>query len=228
MKGFTLKLLLIVLMLVPVVPFSCVDKCMEDNLLYRQPFFQMQDLVFAYVDEYSINKKTGKLDFKAISRDYENFVYTSINMAMYFQAPDTALLFHDTIIVKNNIKNRFSLMPEAIACNRRQNGYAGTLDLVERIRISSEYDFDETHLAYYDMSDIVRIFAYTTNGENSWADLDVYNQNSPYEAPKRFYLLLKRNPTLSKIHRFRVRYVLRTPEGKTREFEVRTPLFNVR
>jgi len=226
-KGIKLKILLIVFMLVPVAKYSCTDKCNEDNdKLYRQPYFSMQDLVFVHVDEYTHNNKTEKLMFKSISQNYDSVVYTAINMAMFFQAPDTSLLFHDAI---NNSRKTFGFFPEAIACNRLQNGYAGTKDLVDKIYISSEFDFDETHPKGYDMGDIVKIFAYTTKGENSWDDLDNYNRNSPYEAPKRFYLLLKRNPTLSKTHRFTVSYYMKTEEGqKPKSFIMRTPFFTVK
>ena len=224
MKSIRLRIILILLMLVP-VPFSCKEDCSALLDLYVEPYFQMQDLVFAYVDEYTFNEKTEKLMFKSISQNFDSVVYSCEKMAMYFQAPDTALLFHS----QNTIKKRFGFMHEAIACSAKQPGYAGTLDLVEKIDISSNYDYDDMHHQNYDLSDIVKIFAYTTNGENGWADLDEYNKNAPYQAPKRFYLLLKQPPTLSKVQQFHIRYYMVNQNGgSSRLFEIVTPVFHVK
>ena len=225
MKGIRLKIFLILLMLVP-VPFSCKDNCKMSDELYVEPYFSMQDLTFRYVDAYYINKKDQKLMFEAISQDFENTVYTCDNMALYVMAPDDALLYHS----QNNLKNGFSFTQEVFAsCERKQSGYAGTLDMVDKIFISSNYDFDETHHAGYDMSDIVDIFAYQTNGNDSWRSLREYNENSPYEAPKRFYLLLKTPARLSDVQQFVITYLFYAEPGvPSKQFRIVTPVFKVK
>ena len=224
MKDTKLKIFLILLMLVP-FPFGCKDDCQtDDELRYVLPYWQMQDMVLDYVDLWYINRRTGRPMFSRVTQEFDTHVYSCENMALRIVVPDTALFFHDFIAKKNG----FSFTQEAIACNRRQPGYAGTRDLVDKIYISSRYDFDEMHLAGMNMSDIVDIFAYTTNGENSWSSLDEYNRNSPYEAPKRFYLLIKRPARLSNKQQFVIRYLLFNEIGEvSREFEVVTPVFNV-
>jgi hypothetical protein len=223
MKSIKLKIILILLMLIP-VPFSCKEDCTLMGL-YVQPYYQMQDLVFKYIDEYNVNAKTEKLMFKSISQKFDSIEYECQKMAMYFEVPGDALLFHS-----QNIKKGFSFTQEVIArCDEKQNGWKGTLEKVEKIDISSTFDYDDLHLAGYDLSDIVRIFAYTRNGENSWDDLDNYNSNAPYEAPKRFYLLINSPPSQSKEQQFSVRYYLMNEEGgRSKYFEVLTPVFKVK
>ena len=223
MKQFRLKILFIVLMLIP-IPFSCDDICRDG--LYVTPYFSMQDLVFRYVDTYSINPKTDKLMFHRVSQDYENTVYPCDSMALYIQAPDTALLYHSQTIFRNG----FSFTQEVMAkCERKQPGYAGTQEKIDKIWISSNYPFDETHAVDYDLSDIVDIFAYTTDGKHSWMLLSDYNLNSPYEAPKRFHLLLKRKPTLSQTQQFVIKYNFLNESGQpSKSFTIVTPVFQVR
>jgi hypothetical protein len=196
------------------------------------PYYQMQDLAFRYIDEYNINGTTEKLMFRSISQDYSNMEYECQKMAMYFQVPDDELLFHS-----QNIKHGFGFTQEVFAssCYEKPNGWNGTLEKVDHIDISSTFDYDETHLKGYDLSDIVWIFAYVRNVEINWRDEDLwvlledYNSNSPYEAPKRFYLLIKSPPTLSKEQQFYIRYYLANEEGApSKYFEVKTPVFKVK
>jgi len=223
MKYIKLKILLVFLMLFN-IQFSCTDKC--DNLeLYREPYFSMQNMTFQYVDLYWVNIKSKKLMWDIVNQDYENTVYPCDSLAMYFESKD--LLFHS----KNDIRNGFNFIPEVFAgnCNVNPNGYAGTRDLVDKIFISSNYDFDETHNKNDNLSDIVEIFAYTTSGQNSWNTLDEYNNNSPYEAPKRFYLLIKRKPTRSMKQQFVIKYFMKNESGEdSKYFIITTPVFNVR
>jgi len=224
MKGIKLKIVLILLMLLP-VPFSCKDKndCLDLDV---EPYYRIHDIVFQYVDEYSINPKTGKLKFDIANQDYENTVYPCDSMALYFYVPDTALSFYSYNIPKSG----FSFTQEVFAaCNPKRPGWAGTRELVDKIYISSNYDFDETHNKTDNLSDIVDIFAYSVNGPESWMSLHDYNNNSPYAAPKRFYLLIKRKPTRSNVQQFVVRYYMKTELGEaTKYFIITTPVFNVR
>ncbi|MCL2313521.1 MAG: hypothetical protein FWC41_13780 [Firmicutes bacterium] len=223
MKFFKLKILLVFLMLFN-VQFSCTDKC--DSLeLHREPYFSMQNMAFKYVDLYWVNLKSKKLMWEIVDQNYEKNIYPCDSLAMYFEAPDTSLIFHS----KNNLRNGFNFTTDVFACIVKQNGYAGTRDLVDKIFISSNYDFDETHNKNDNLSDIVEIFAYTTSGQNSWKTLDEYNKNSPYEAPKRFYLLIKRKPTRSKKQQFVVKYYMKNEIGEdSKYFIITTPVFNVR
>ena len=226
MKGIKLKISLILLMLLP-VPFSCKDdnKCYDLDV---EPYYRIHDIVFRHVDKYWINPKTGLLKFEKASQDYENAVYSCDSMALYFYASD--LSFHSFNIPKTG----FSFTQEAFAeCKR--SGWAGTLDLVDKIYISSNYDFDETHNATDNLSDIVDIFTYTNNDNapTEWMSLHEYNNysnyNPPYQAPKRFYLLIKRKPTRSKEHQFVIRFYMKTePDEPTKYFIITTPKFNVR
>jgi hypothetical protein len=199
MKGIKLKILLILFILVP-IPFSCEDKneCLD---LYVEPYFDIQGMVFSYVDLYS-RGKVDNLMFELVSQDYATQVYPCDSMALYIMVPDTSLLFHSQHIMRP----RFSFTPEAFACNAKRNGYAGTRELVDKIFISSNYDFDETHNKSDNLGDIVDIFAYTVDGKNDWMSLGDYNKYSPYEAPKRFYLLIKRKPTRSMTQQFVITY----------------------
>jgi hypothetical protein len=222
MKSIWLKIMLILLMLVP-VPFSCTDKneCLD---LYVEPYYDIQGMVFSYVDLYYRNK-AGYLLFEAVSQDFDKQVYPCDSLALYVMVPDTLLRFHSQQMMKPG----FSFMQEAFACNSKRPGYAGTRELVDKIYISSNYDFDETHAKDYDLSDIVDIFAYTANDNESWKSLREYNMNSPYEAPKRFYLLLKRKPTLSKTQQFVIKYYMATQPGEaTKYYIITTPVFQVR
>ena len=225
MKNIWLKILLILLMLVP-LPFSCKDKneCMD---LYVEPYYDIQGMVFSHIDSYYEYYRKNKkyVMFDRFSQDYDNEVYPCENMALYFKVPDTLLMYHSQYIMKPG----FSFTQELFACNSKKKGYAGTRELVDKIYISSNYDFDETHAKGYDLSDIVDIFAYTRDqGTGNWMSLRDYNNNSPYEAPKRFYLFIKRRPTLSKTQQFVVRYYMSTQPGEASEYYViTTPVFQV-
>ena len=231
MRGIKLKIALILLMLVP-MPFSCVDKneCLD---LYVEPYFDIREMDFRYVDMYHEYYVKGKkyLMFDAISQDFSSQVYPCDSMAMYFEA--TLLSYH-----AQNIKSpKFGFTQEVFACNSKRAGWAGTRELVDKIYISSNYDFDETHGKNYDLSDIIDIFAYTTTVDDKagdsqkggWMLLSDYNKNSPYEAPKRFYLLIKRKPTLSKTQQFVIKYYMKTEPGEApKYFIITTPVFKVR
>ena len=221
MKNIWLKILLVILMLLP-VPFSCKDtnECLD---LYVEPYYSAQAMYFHYVDLYWKNQKTGENMFDLISLDYENMVYAADSMAMFFHVPDTQLLYHS----QYKLNKGFSFTQELFACKRA--GWAGTLDLVDKIYISSYYDYDETHGKNYDLSDIVEIFAYTTTGTGQWMLLSDYNKNSPYEAPKRFYLLITRKPTQSKTQQFVVKYYMKNEPGTpSKYFIMETPVFQLR
>jgi hypothetical protein len=224
MKSVKLKILFVLVMLFPVT-FSCKDKneCRE---LEVSPYFSMQRMEFKGVDVYSRNVKTGNFKWEtAVSQDYPKMVYPCDSIAFYFECPPDELLFHSQNIRKDN----FSFMNEAFACNSKRNGYAGTRELIDKIYISSNYDFDETHNRNDNLSDIVDIFAYTTNGKDSWMPLDVYNKNSPYEAPKRFHLLLTRKPTRSMKQQFVIKYYMKNEPGEaSKYFIITTPVFQVR
>ena len=227
MKRFKLKILLVVLMLVP-LPFSCKDRNECSSDLYRERYFSIQNMVFKYVDIYSINPKTNKLMWDLVSQDYENTVYPCDSLALYFECPKDELLYHS-----ENLKTKtFSFNQDLYACVPKQNGYDGTLDLVDKIFISSNYDFDEKHKKDDNLSDIVAILPYTKITENTndkWIPLDVYNQMSPYEAPARFHLIIKRKPTGSKKQQFVIKYYMKTEEGApSKYFIITTPVFNVR
>ena len=224
MKGIFLKVFFILLMLIP-LPFSCSEDCvlMELDVL---PYFQMQALAFKYVDKYTINSKTEKPMFERISQNFATTQYTCENMALYFQVPDDELHFHS----HNNVKKGFSFMQEAFACNQKQPGYAGTRDLIDKIFISTVYDFDDLHQKGYNIEDIVDIFAYTANGEFEKAiSLEDYNSMPPSEAPKRFYIMIRVPASLSPVQQFIVRYFLMPREGEQAAvyFEAKTPVFNV-
>ena len=223
MKYIKFKIFLVLLMLFH-VPFSCKDKC-ESMDLHVEPYFSMQSMVFKYVDIYWVNLKSKKLMWKRVGQDYDALVYPCDSLALYFEAPDTALLFHS----QNNLRYGFGFTQEAFACSQKRNGWAGTRDLVDKIFISSNYDFDETHNKDDNLSDIVDIFAYTTNGKNHWMSLDKYNAGSPYEAPKRFHLIMKRKPTKSKKQQFVIKYYMKSEPGEpSKYFIITTPVFNVR
>jgi len=224
MKGIKLKIALILLMLVP-VPFSCskLQDTDEGLDLYVEPYYNMLGMVFTYVDLY-YRTPSGTPMFEAIPQDFDNQVYPCDSMAMHFIAPDTLLMYHS-----QNFKSSFSLIPEAFASERLRPGWAGTLDLVDKIYISSNYDFDETHNKTDNLSDIVDILPYTPNVKENWMLLSEYNKNSPYEASKRFVLFIKRKPTRSKIQQFVIRFNMITQEGKpSKYFVITTPVFHVR
>jgi hypothetical protein len=164
--------------------------------------------------------------FNAVNQDYAERLYPCDSMALYIVAPDTALLFHSQHIMQP----RFGFVQEVFACNAKRNGYAGTRELVDKIYISSNYDFDETHNRNDNLSDITDIFAYTSDiTGKGWMPLSDYNKNSPYEAPKRFYLLLKRKPTRSKVQQFVIKYYMKTEPGEpTESYIITTPIFRVK
>jgi len=224
MKCNILKIAFVLLMLFQ-VPFSCKDRneCSDDLIV--QPYFTMLNMDFRYIDVYWINAKTNKLMWDVVSQDYDNMIYPCDSLAMYFEAPDSTLQFHS----QRNNRNNFIFTSEAIACVSKRNGYAGTRELVDKIYISSNYDFDETHRKNDNLSDIVKIFAYTNNKDDSWKTLDDYNKNSPYEAPKRFHLLITRKPTKSSVQQFVIKYYMRNESGEdSKSFIITTPIFNVR
>ena len=229
MKGIKLKIVLVLLMLVP-VPFSCTDRneCLD---LYVEPYFSIQEMDFSYVDIYNEYFVKGKkyLMFDTISQDYARRVYPCDSLALYVEA--SLLSFHSQHIMPP----RFGFTQEVYACNSKRPGYAGTRELVDKIYVSSNFDFDETHGKNYDLSDIIDIFAYTTGTENDddenkgWMTLSEYNKNSPYEAPKRFYLLIKRKPTRSMTQQFVIKYYMKTePDEPSKFFFITTPVFQVR
>ncbi len=223
MSKTKLKILLSFLILAP-IPFSCEDKneCFD---LYVEPYYDIQDIAFIEVDAYSYTKG-GILNINTQSQDYNNMVYDGGSLALYFMAPDTSLSYHSQYI----IKPKFSFVQEAYACNSLRPGYKGTQELVDKIYLSSNYDFDETHPAHSDLSDIVDIFAYASGGTNSWMSLRAYNELSPHEAPKRFYLLIKRNPSpdAPRTQQFVLRYYMMSNPGEAVEsYVVETPLLHV-
>ena len=224
MKGIKLKIALIFLMLLP-VPFSCSKlKDTNDGLdLYVEPYYNILGMVFTYVDLY-YRTPTGTPMFQAVSQNFEDQVYPCDSMALHFIAPDSMLMYHSQYL-----KSSYSLIPEAFASERKRPGYAGTLDLVDKIFISSNYDFDETHNKTDNLSDIVDILPYTPNVKENWMLLSDYNNNSPYVAPKRFVLFIKRKPTRSNLQQFVIRYYIKTNEGETSKyFTIVTPVFHVR
>ena len=224
MRNLKLRILLVFFILIP-IPFSCEDKneCLD---LYVEPYFDIQDMVFRYVDLYYRNK-VEKLMWDGVSQDYASEVYPCDSLALYIEVPDTALLFHS----KHIIQPKFGFTQEALACNSKKPGYAGTRELVDKIYISSKYPFDEKHDANYSLGDIVDIFAYTNigNKDDLWISLDEFNSRSPYEAPKRFHLLITRKPTKSMIQQFVITYIMKTEPGEASEsYTITTPVFRVR
>ena len=224
MKHIWIKILLIILMLIP-VPFSCKDNNECNDNFYVEPYYSAQAMYFKNVDLYWVNQKTNGIMFDTLSQDYKNTIYPADSMALYIHVPDTAMLYHSY----QKINNGFSFTQEAFACLTKRSGWAGTRDLVDKIYISSMYDYDETHGKNYDLSDIVKIFAYTSTGENSWMMLNDYNKNSPYEAPKRFYLLITRKPTISMTQQFVITYLMKNEQGtSSKYFIIETPVFQMR
>jgi len=222
MKGIKLKIALIILMLVP-IPFSCKEKneCLD---LYAEPYYNILGLVFTNIDLYYRTPAGTPMFTTGVSQDYENEVYPTDSMALHFIAPDTLLMYHS-----QHFAPSFSLIPDAFACNTNRSGYAGTQDYVDKIFISSNYDFDETHNKTDNLSDIVDILPYTPNVKENWISLSEYNKNSPHLAPKRFSIFLKRKPTRSNIQQFVIRYYIETKEGEnSKYFVITTPVFNVR
>ena len=222
MKGIKLKIALIFLMLVP-IPFSCKEKneCLD---LYAEPYYNILGMVFTNVDLY-YRTITGTPMFTAgISQDYATQEYPCDSMALHFLAPDTMLMYHSQLF-----KPSFSLIPEVYACNTNRSGYAGTQDYVDKIFISSNFDFDETHNRTDNLSDIVDILPYTPNVKENWISLNEYNKNAPHLAPKRFSLFIKRKPTRSNVQQFVIRYYTITKEGgSSKHFDIVTPVFHVR
>ena len=224
MRRIWIKILLVILMLLP-IPFSCKDKS-ESLDLYVEPYFRAQDMFFHYVDIYYINPKTKAPTFETINQDYDNTVYPADSMALYFHVPDTQLLYHS----QRNIKKGFSFIQESFASTVKRPGYLGTRDLVDKIYISSNYEYDETHGKDYDLSDIVEIIYYSHSGPRyTRMLLSDFNKSSPYEAPKRFYLLIRRKPTKSKTQQFVVKYYMKNEPGTpSKYFIMETPVFHVR
>ena len=204
------------------IPFSCKDEneCLD---LYVEPYYNIKGLVFSYVDLY-YRTESGTPMFDIISQDFDNQVYPCDSMALHFIAPDTLLMYHS-----QHIKSSFDLIPNAFACNTKRSGYAGTRDLVDKIYISSNYDYDESHNKNDNLSDIVDILPYTPNVRENWKLLSEYNNSSPHEAPKRFVLFIKSKPTRSPIQQFVVRYNMITEQDKeSKFFVITTPVFHVR
>ena len=225
MKSIKFKIFLVLVMLIP-LPFSCLDDSSTCLDLYAPPYWRMMGMVFNGIDEYYINPNSEKPMFNIISQDFENFIYPSDSIALEFIVPNEMLQFH----AQNTMRKGFSMTQEAFACNPDRPGYQGTLDLVERIHISSNYDFDEMHPAGFDLTDIVDIFVYTQDEESGgFRPLREYNEMMPHIAPKRVYLLLTRNARLSPIQQFVVRFHLMEIEGRpARHFTVETPVINVK
>ena len=225
MQGIKLKIILVLLMLIP-IPFSCKDynDCMD---LIVEPYYSAQEMIFKYVDNYWINQKTKTIMWGRVSQEYDVTVYAADSMALYFEAPNDALLYHS----KNEIRKGFSFTQEAFACLKKQPGWAGTRDLVDKIYISSNFPFNEAHGKDYDLSDIVDIFAYNNSEPETgkWIPLSEYNKNSPYEAPKRFHLIIRSKPTLSDKQQFVVKYYMQNEPGvPSKYFIITTPVFHVR
>ena len=227
MKTVKIKIALILLMLIP-LPFSCMEECLNLDL-YAEPYWRMMGLTFNSAELYFINQASQKPMPMKVSQEYDTHVYPCDSLALYFVVPDSMLLFHS----QNNsyFKNGFSFTQTAFAaCENDRPGYMGTLDKVDKIFIYSKYDFDETHLAGWDMSDIVDILAYTIDedsGGGFW-QLNEYNASAPHIAPKRFYLLIKRKARLSDLQQFVISYYLTRQNGQKTEFRVETPLLKVR
>lgn len=222
MRTLGLKIFLIILILFP-VSFGCEDEneCLD---LYVEPYFDIQDITFVEVISYFRNK-VGTLNFVPVEQDYDNMVYPCDSLALSFMAPDSSLIFHSQHIIKPS----FSLLPELMACNSNKPGYAGTRELIDKIYITSNYDFDETHNRNDNLSDIVEIFTYGKGGNSRWMPLTEYNLNSPYEAPKRFYIILKRKPTRSMIQQFVIKYYMLPGDGEATEYYVvTTPVLHVK
>jgi len=199
-----------------------MNDCMD---LYVEPYYSAQDMSFKNIDTYWINQKTKTIMFDIVSQDFDNMEYAADSIALYFEVPKDALLYHSIC----RVRTRFNFTQEAFACVSKRPGWAGTCDLIDKIYISSNYDYDETHGKDYDLSDIVDIFAYTASGTDSWQLLNDYNKNSPYEAPKRFHLLIKRKPTQSKTQQFVVKYYMKNEQGNpSKYFIMETPVFQMR
>lgn len=226
MKGFKLKILLILLILVPLplIPFSCKDKndCLDLDV---EPYYVIEEIDFQDVTLYWINPKDGVPAYKNVSQDFDNTEYPCDSMMLSFEATD--LSYQSYYMIP---KTGFSFTQELFACEPNRAGYKGSLEMVDKIYISSNYDFDETHKKSDNMSDIVDIFAYSHSGPKTWMSLLEYNNNSPYEAPKRFSLYLTRKPTRSKVQQFVIRYLMLPEEpGKAPKYWViTTPKFNVK
>ena len=221
MKGIKLKIILILLMLVP-IPFSCTDKNADADLNV-EPYYDIVEMDFSHIDKYYITKEET-LMFDLFNQDFDNNVYPCDSIAIYVKA--TLLRYHSQYIPQF----RGFFTQEAYAsCDPKRNGCAGTLERVDKIYVSSNYDFDETHGKNYDLSDIIDIFAYNANDPDSWKSLKEYNETSPHEAPKRFYLMIKRKPTLSSTQQFVIKYYMIAEDGKQPEYYIiTTPVLHVR
>ena len=226
MKTVKIKIALILLMLIP-IPFSCMEDCLNLDL-YAEPHWRMMGLAFNSAELYEINQVSKKPRPIKASQDYDTYVYPCDSLALYFVVPDTMLLFHSQN--NNFFKNGFPFTQNVLAaCDNKRPGYMGTLDKVDKIFIYSKYDFDETHLAGYDLSDIVDILAYTIDeNEGGFWNLNEYNARAPHTAPKRFYLLIKRKARLSDLQQFVIYYYVVRQNGQINEFRVETPLLKVR
>ena len=225
MNKIKYKILLVLLLLLP-IPYSCIDEsaCLELNM---PPYYRMMGLTFGSIQLYHINPISEKPLFDRISQEYETFVYPSDSLALYIMVPDTMLQFH----AHNPLRKRFSLTQDVLACETNRPGFKGTLEMLERIHITSNFDYDEMHPAGSDLRDIVDIFVYAQDDEvgGFWSLRD-YNENLlPQPAPKRLYLLLTRNARLSPQQQFVIRYHLMGQAGRDpREFRVVTPVINVK
>ncbi len=201
------------------IPFSCEDKN-ECPDLYVDPYYSIVTIDFNSVAAYEYINGTPQM--YVTTQDYATAVYSCENLALYFTAD---LDFHSQNIPR---WNNFSLIPQAYAlCNNPRPGYMGTQELVDRIYISSAYDFDETHPKNAMLNDIVEIFAYSKTGDNSLVSLSEFNATAPHPAPERFYLLLKQNPTKSNIQEFTVEYRMVNDGGIERRFRMKCPEFHV-
>lgn len=221
-RPYTKLGLLFLSLMVIFLPFSCEDKneCLD---LYVEPYYDIQSYQFIEVDLYSYVQ--GKfLDIRSTDQDYANTVYPCDSLAMYYYAEVTFHSQNTTPWWQN-----FSLLPKAYACNSLKPGYQGTLEQVQKITISSNYDFDEMHKKDDDLSDIVDIFAYSKTGSTTLMKLSDYNAGAPYPAPFRFYLLIKRKPTKSNTQQFVVKYYMKSEIGEPSEYYiVRSPVLQVR
>jgi hypothetical protein len=224
MKSFWIKIVLIFVLLSP-ISLGCKDDCVVDDSAFVEPYWQMRGLDFINVQSYRIHK--GRYVWDIASKDYVTTEFQAENMVLYFMTPDGDLWFHSED--EGVAKKRLGLMQEAYACNRKQAGYKGTFDKVHSITIASKNDFDETHSAYMNMSDIVDIFAYTTSGAfKEPIPLDEFNRTGPHEATKRFFLIIRRPARIDSKQQFVITYHMHTEPGEaSRVYEVETPVFNV-
>ena len=223
MKIIKIKIFLVLLMLIP-LPFSCLDEstCLD---LYVPPYWRMTGLEFGGINRYHL-QQNGMPLFGAISQDYADFVYPVDSMAIGIVVPEPFLQFH----AQNTTRKGFSLTQDVLACTPDRPGFKGTLDLIERLHVTSNFDFDETHSAEMDLTDIIDVFVYTQDETSGGLrPLREYNNTMPHVAPNRVFLLFTRNARISPQQQFVITIHLKEREGfPARHFTVETPIINVK